>query len=126
MGVKIYSCPDEVAFADPDYANYDTNVELARQETHSAELKAWLLANGWAGPRTGQILQEPHADGYALYMYGDAEGRKACLIHLPYGDKWNSPNVEHLPKKEILARMDRTAALKSMFGGGTPVMKLAS
>lgn len=115
--MKIYSCPDEVAFAEPDYANYDTNAEQARQDAHTAELKAWMAANGWPGPRTGEILREPHADGYALYMYGDVEGRGACLIHLPYGDAWNSPNVEHLPRKEILARLDRGKAMTALFGG---------
>jgi hypothetical protein len=105
-----------VAFAEPDYSNYDSNAEQERQKRHSEELKEWLKANGWPGERTGEILDEPHADGYASYMYGDAPGNKACLIHLPYGDAWHSQNVPHLPKKEILARLDRAKKRSALFG----------
>lgn len=115
--MKVYSCPDQVTFAQPDYSKYDADAERQREERHSADLKEWLQANGWPGERTGEILQEPHADGYACYMYGDAPGNKACLIHLPYGDAWQSPNVPHLPKKEILSRLDRGKRMKALFGG---------
>lgn len=117
--MKVYSCPDAVAYPEPDYANYDSKAEEARQEAHKADLKAWLLANGSPGPRTGEILRVPRGDGYACYMYGDAPGAKACLIHLPYGDAWHSPDVEFLSKKEVLARLDREANHAKLFGGMT-------
>lgn len=111
--MKVYSCPNEIAFADPDYANYDHDAETAREAAHQETVKAWLMANGYAGPRTGEVLREAMGDGYALYMYGD--GPKPCLIHLPYGDAYLSPNVPHLPKKEILRRLDGQAKLATLF-----------
>jgi hypothetical protein len=101
--MQVYSVPDPIAFAEPDYKNYDTNTELAREEAHKVDLKAWLQTNGWDGPLTGQILEEGVGDGAAAYMYAD--GKKACLIHLPYGDAYHSQNIPHLPKKEILRRL---------------------
>jgi hypothetical protein len=53
--MQVYSVPDPIAFAEPDYKNYDTNTELAREEAHKVDLKAWLQTNGWDGPLTGQI-----------------------------------------------------------------------
>jgi prepilin-type processing-associated H-X9-DG protein len=111
--MKVVNPPDEVAYAEPDYANYDSAAEQAREKAHQDSLKAWLSANGWPGERTGQILREPHADGYANYMYAD--GPKPVLVHLPYGDAWDSPNVAHLPKKEVLARLDRQVAMAALF-----------
>ena len=112
--MKVVSMPAEVPFAEPDYSNYDSVKEEARETEHLEQLKTWLKANGWPGERTGQELQEPHADGYARYMYGD--GPKPVLVHLPYGDAWHSPNVGFLPKKEVLKRLDRRAGLAALFG----------
>ena len=112
--MKVVSMPPEVPFAEPDYSNYDSVKEQARETEHLEQLKTWLKANGWPGERTGQELQEPHADGYARYMYGD--GPKPVLVHLPSGDAWHSPNVGFLPKKEVLKRLDRRAGLAALFG----------
>jgi len=111
--MKIVTMPDEVAYAEPDYRNYDSAAEQAREDAHRETLKSWLLANGWPGERTGQTLQEPHADGYACYMYAD--GPRPVLVHLPYGDAWDSPNVGFLPKKEVLKRLDRQAGIAALF-----------
>ncbi len=111
--MKVYSTP--VPFVDPDYTNYDSDAEQRREAEHQDCVAAWLRANGWPGPRTGQLLHEPMGDGYATHMYGDAAGAKACLIHLPYGDAWQSGNVQHLPKKEVLLRLDRGLRLKALF-----------
>jgi hypothetical protein len=111
--MKLYSTP--IPFADPDYTNYDSLAEQAREDAHRLAVEVWLQQNGWSGPRTGEILREPMGDGYAQYMYGDAPGSKACLIHLPYGDAWHSQNVEFLPKKEVLARLDAEKRLRKLF-----------
>ena len=111
--MKTVSPPDEVAYAAPDYTNYDSAAEEARENAHREALKAWLATNGWPGVRTGEVLREPHADGYASYMYAD--GPKPMLVHLPYGDAWHSRNVGHLPKKEVLTRLDAQAAMAALF-----------
>ena len=110
--MKVYSTP--VPFAGPDYSNYDSKAEQSREAEHQGCVAAWLRNNGYVGPRTGEILREPMADGYAAYMYGDAP-KNPCLIHLPYGDAWHSPNVQHLPKKGVLLRLDRQKSLAALF-----------
>ena len=105
--MKVYGCPDECAWSDPDYANYDFDKERKREEEHAAKLKAWLIEQGYSGQYTGEIFQEPHADGYAQYMMGD-KGRAAgsVLIHLPYGDGWDSRNVGFIPYTEVIKRIE--------------------
>lgn len=101
--MKICSCPDEVSFAEPDYARYDPEAELERERAHRDQLRDWLRANGWPGPHTGDTLSSPRGDGYAEYMYAD--GPKPMLVHLPYGDAWHAPDVRFLPMREILSRL---------------------
>ena len=98
--MKVYACPAECPAPKPDYANYDRKKEEAAELRHQEELKAWLVGAGYKGANTGGILQIPHADGYAVYML--AEGKSSCLIHLPYGDGWNSPMAEGLTKKAVI------------------------
>ena len=114
--MELYDLPDDVPFADPDYANYDTNVELAREEAHKAALTDWLKANGWTGPNTGREFSTPMADGYARYLFADGAGEKdSILVHLPYGDRWHSQDVQYIPEAEIVKRMDAKANLASLF-----------
>lgn len=110
--MKVCSTP--VPFAEPDYRNYDNVKEQAREDAHIKEIKAWLLANGYAGKHTGDIFRHPMADGYACYMFADA-GRRSCLIHLPYGDAWNHPDVRYLPKAEILRRIESEKKITALF-----------
>lgn len=111
--MKIYACPDECPAPRPDFKNFDINREIARQESHQQELCEWLRANGHAGPHTGKIVMFPVADGYAKYMLAD--GRRSCLIHLPYGDAYQYPDAEFLPKAEILRRIENRQKLSAMF-----------
>lgn len=104
--MKVYACPKECPAPEPDYKNYDFAKEQKRQEEHTAKLRAWLIQQGYSGKYTGEIYQAPRGDGYALYMIGDG-GRKFCLIHLPYGDAWDDPDVQYLPKAEIIKRIER-------------------
>lgn len=115
--MKIFSCPKEVEWK-PDYANYDPEKEIKRGEEHMEALKRHLVKGGYRGPRTGEILQSPVADGNALYMYADAprgSGLSSCLIHLPYVDAYHNPDVAFLPKKEVLRRLDAQKELNALF-----------
>lgn len=111
--MKIYSVPDECPAPNPNYTNYDSAKEIAAEEKHMADLKAWLIKAGYTGKYTGEIYKEHVADGYALYMVMD--GPKFGLIHLPYGDGYNSRNVQFLPKKEIIARVEADKRLRELF-----------
>ncbi len=111
--MKIYSCPKEVPPPEPDYRNYDHAKELRAEEEHEAKLKAWLVTKGYTGKHTGAIYREGVADGYASYMVGD--GRSFILIHLPYGDAYQSRNVQFLPKREIIRRLEGAKAMAQLF-----------
>lgn len=106
--MKVYSCPAEVPWAETDYINYDPAKEASRELEHMIKLKEWLIQAGYTGKYTGEVLSEPRGDGYANYMMAD--GKKSCLIHLPYGDAWDCPNVEFLPKAEVIKRIERRKA----------------
>ncbi len=86
----------------------DNAKELRAEEEHQARLAAWLKARGYVGPYTGAIYREGVADGYALYVLAD--GPKSCLIHLPYGDGYQSANVQFVPKSEVIRRVKADAA----------------
>ena len=111
--MKVYSIPSELAYADPDYSNYNTDIELAREEQHIAQLKEFLISAGYTGKHTGKIVTFPVADSRAAYMLAD--GKRSYLIHLPYGDALHFREVEFLPKVEILRRIDSSEKLRALF-----------
>ena len=116
--MKVYGVPAELPAPQPDYKNYDYEAETAREEEHKAALKEWLVAQGYTGPHTGGIVSFSVGDGAALYMLGDAgKGTRSALIHLPYGDSYQYPHVEYLPKAEIVR-------IISVERNAPPAMKL--
>lgn len=116
--MKVYSAPEELKY-EPDYTNYDPTAFAEAEDMHREALVAWLREAGYTGKKTGAELQIPHADGYARYMFADARGTgtglKSCLIHLPYGDAWDSRDVEFLPQKEVLKRIAQTERVNALF-----------
>jgi hypothetical protein len=111
--MKVHSCPNDIPAPTVDYNHYDQDSVDAAEAEHQTKLKAWLKANGYPGGHTGEIFSTPFADGAAQYMFAD--GPKPCLIHLPYGDAWNNPDVKFLPKREVLNRIKKSAALAALF-----------
>jgi hypothetical protein len=111
--MKIFTLPKDVPAPKPDYSNYNHEKEQAAEEKHMADLKAWLIKAGYTGKYTGEIYSEGVADGSALYMVAD--GPKSCLIHLPYGDAYQSRDVGFLPKKEIIRRIEADKKFNAWF-----------
>jgi hypothetical protein len=111
--MKIFTCPKEVPAPAVDYSNYNHAKVAADEEKHMADLKAFLKKAGYTGKHTGEILKEPVADGYALYMVAD--GRPFALVHLPYGDAYQSRDAAFLPKKEILRRIEADKRFRALF-----------
>jgi len=111
--MKVYSLPEELEATLPPMMR-DWREWEAAEEAHKQTVKEWLIANGYDGPNTGREYHEPAADGYARYMYADRKG-KPCLIHLPYGDGWNARNIEFIPAREIIKRMDQQDRVNAMF-----------
>jgi hypothetical protein len=102
--MKTYALPEAVPVPHFDYMNYDNTKVAAQEAQHTADLKAYLIAQGFKGKHTGRIYREQVADGYALYMMAD--GRGSCLIHLPYCDGYSSRTVHAMTKKGVLEIMD--------------------
>lgn len=113
--MKVYDLPAEVPAPEVDYREYDFKREGEKQEEHTNRLIDWLKAAGYSGKNTGKIVSFQVADGHASYML--AEGKTSALIHLPYGDAYEYRDVNFLPKKEILRRIEAKGKLKSIFGG---------
>lgn len=90
-----------------------------RENDHKEALKAELIRLGYKGKYTGEIYSEPVADGRAQYMFADA-GAKSVLIHLPYGDAYQSLNVQHVPRKAIIERIESQKRIKALFNKKTP------
>ena len=107
--MKVYGVPEEVPLAEIDYSNYDPKAVYEAEKQHEKDLVSFLKSCGYTGPNTGRIYSTPRADGYANYMFADA-GRQSVLIHLPYGDSWHDPDVEFIPKREILKRIAQREA----------------
>lgn len=118
--MKIYTCPVEVPAPEPDYSNYDNKKQAAAEDKHMTDLKAWLKKHGYPGKYTGEIYSEGVADGSALYMVAD--GRSFCLIHLPYGDAYQSRDVGFLPKKEIIRRIESNKKLEALWKQRTAIV----
>lgn len=103
----------EVPFTSQLMQTFDVNKELELQKEHQIQLEAWLRKNGWNGKNTGKIARFRVADGYAAYMMAD--GPKSVLVHLPYGDRYHYRDVEFLPKKEVLKRIEAHEKLAKFF-----------
>jgi hypothetical protein len=111
--MKVYGCPDEIPVPEIDFKNYNHERVLQQEADHAAKLKAWLIQQGYTGKHTGGIASFGVADGCAQYML--AEGKTSCLIHLPYGDAYNYPDVKFLPKAEIIKRIEQKKGLAELF-----------
>lgn len=99
--MKVYATP--IAF-EHNYQN-DTATEVARIDAHKASLRSWLADNGYKGKNSGKIASFGVADGSAQYMLADGKG--SFLIHLPYWDAYQYRDVQFLPKKEIVRRLEQ-------------------
>jgi hypothetical protein len=111
--MKVFQCPDECPEPTVDYRNFDLKKVQADEEAHKVALAEHLKKIGYTGKLTGEIVQYPVADGYALYMF--AEGKKTVLIHLGYGDGYHYHGIEHFPKKAVVAELERRKALSKIF-----------
>lgn len=113
--MKVYAFPDHIQKPELtfpfDYAAYQQ-----REVAASAELKAWLQSQGYTGPNTGEEYGIGHADGAARYMVAEGpSGKPFVLIHLPYGDAWDSPWAARATKADVLKAIAGSKALAAMF-----------
>lgn len=111
--MKVYSCPKELPAPKIDVANFDWTKHDKAEAAHKKALAKWLKEAGYTGKYTGELVSFPVADGYAQYMMAD--GPKSFLVHLPYGDAWQYRDVEFLPKKEIIRRIEAEKKFHEIF-----------
>ena len=107
--MKVYSLPDVLPAPVISIDDIKNGEDDKKKAAHSERLKAYLKEIGYDGTHTGRIYHAPQADGRALYMFADSPSENDCesvLVHLPYGDAWISPDVEFVPREEVIARMD--------------------
>jgi prepilin-type processing-associated H-X9-DG protein len=113
--MKVYAAPEHIALPETNWSNYNRKEEEKKEEAYIQSIKEWAIAEGFNGPRTGEIYSTPMADGYANYVFCDG-GRKSFLVHLKFHDGWHSRDVEFLPKSEILKRIDQRKNMAKLFG----------
>ena len=114
--MKVYQLPLHLQATAPkvDYRNFNYDTMIAEEDAHRESIKRWLLEeSNYKGKHTGGILRMPIADGHAEYMLAD--GNPSILLHLPYGDAWDSPDVKYLPKKEVIKRIKTHTAMMKAF-----------
>jgi len=112
--MKVFSVPDGLPTLEVDYYNYDAKKADQAIDRHKKALEEWLRVHGYSGPLTGKIYSEHVADGYAQYMYAD-KGAKSVLIHLPYYDAYQSLNVQHVPRKVVIERIQAAERIDALF-----------
>lgn len=113
--MKMYSLPEDLPAPVVNYRDFDLAKVQADEDDHQKKLKDWLIASGFKGKNTGKILSFPIADGHAQYMFAEGRGRDDGLVHLPYGDAYQSRDAAFLPRKEILLRLKQQQAIADMF-----------
>jgi len=118
--MKVYALPTEVPAPTVDYMNFNLAQVQADEEAHKAAVKQHFIDLGYKGKNTGRIYRESVADGQALYMVVEApRGTNAkvkfFLVHLPYGDAYQSRTVGYMNKKGILEMIDHSDRLDALF-----------
>lgn len=109
--MKIYALPEGLEVPEPDYANETYDKWSQDERDHTERVRAWLKEQGYNGPNSGLIYRTGVADGTAEYMLVEGRGIRSYLLHLPYCDGYHDPNVQYIPKKELLRRMKGSARL---------------
>lgn len=112
--MKVYAAPEGITLNIDYTVRYNPADEQAKVEKYKAEIKDWLLSNGYTGPNTGETITFPVADGRAEYMLGD-KGRGGILIHLDIMDGYQYFDIKFLPKAEILRRIEQEKAAKAFW-----------
>jgi hypothetical protein len=88
----IYRPPKEVGEC-PKTMDFFTDKKFDRDSLYKAEgkwidkLREWCKQNS-DDVLAGEVIKEPVADGYAVYMI--LSTKPVRLIHLPLGDAWES------------------------------------
>jgi len=86
----VYALPKELPWAEPDYKNYDSCAEQAREDAYAKKLAEWCKARK-KGAAVGEIIMWGVADGYAQYMV--VNEKPLQLFHLPFGDAYSAGAV---------------------------------
>lgn len=120
MAAKVYAAPSSIVeprWSNPDSPGngYDREWYDQENERYEADIKTWLLSQGWTGPYAGELIHFPVADGSADYMV--AKLRPLTLIHMNWGDAWNADRIlmNGLTAADVKERVDGNRRLQALF-----------
>ena len=109
---KIYSAPKVLEIPTIDFSNYNVE-EQEKKENEYIEKLSFLLKRRKSEKHVGEVLNFPHADGYAMYMVAGI--KPVELVHLELGDAWHLPHIERLTAKDITLKIEQQQALEKLF-----------
>jgi hypothetical protein len=111
--MKVYSCPADVPAPPIDYENHDIKAMEKAEAAHRDAIRAWITQQGYTGKNSGKIISFAVGDGCAEYML--AEGRTSGLIHLPYGDAYESRLAHLMTKSQVIAEIKSEQRMNELF-----------
>jgi len=101
---KVYALPEELEVKVPvmDFDNMATYDKAEKEFIE--EVKTWCKTANPHDKYAGERYRIPMADGYAEYVV--LSSSPMALLHLPIGDKWDSPYANGTTKKALIAKIE--------------------
>lgn len=112
---KIYTEVAAVPAPEPDYKNYDWELEEKREKEYLEALAAYLRECN-AGDLVGKEIHTPRGDGYARYMV--VSHKPFALLHLALGDAWRADEIweRGIRLSDAREMVNRRESKKNLFG----------
>lgn len=112
---KIYGKIEGIEFPEPDYKNYNWELERKKEEDCLNKLKS-LLRSQNDDPIIGFEVNVGRGDGYARYIVCDT--KPFAMIHLPFGDAWRGDAIweRGINLKDARQMQKQSESRKSLFG----------
>jgi hypothetical protein len=115
--VKIFAATVPSRFNWQDTATTtDEKIELNRQANEAA-VRSW----GYTGARTGKIVRDQVADGYASYMVME-KGKAISLMCMDWIDGYQSPWAHRWTRGDVVKLIERQEAFEAFFARKTDIL----
>lgn len=111
---------DEIYAKSPNVTGKWDSYEAWREIEDGLEKQVYAIDKEVGeGVQIGRVIAIPHADGYAQYWVYRVGKSSVKVIHLPFGDAWDTPIVSRngsLPMYAAKSYLSRRDGLKKIFG----------
>jgi hypothetical protein len=114
--MKIYS-PSVPHVWDYMKTDYTPNAYVEDQEANRVANEEAVRALGYTGKRTGKLVTDPVADGVATYMVMETPTGTINLMHMDWGDGYESRWAHRWTKKDILDMIKRREQWDEFMAG---------